>query len=62
MKGWKTLVFGAIIAALGAIQATDVATVVPAGWEGLVMSGIGLVVMYLRTLTDTPVLNSTPKA
>ena len=61
MKGWKTLVFGALVAALGAIQAADVATVVPAGWESLVMSGIGLIVMYLRTITDTAVMLPDPK-
>lgn len=53
LKGWKTLVFGAIIAALGTIQAADLATIIPAGWEGTVMAAIGVIVVYLRTLTTT---------
>ena len=61
MKGLKTLIFGAIIAALGAIQATDLAMIVPTEYVGIVMSGIGMIVMFLRTITNTPVLKSTPE-
>ena len=61
MKGLKTLIFGAIIAALGAIQATDLAMIVSTEYVGIVMSGIGMIVMFLRTITNTPVLKSTPE-
>lgn len=61
MKGLKTLLFGALITALGGIQATDLATIVPDQFIGIVMAGIGMVVMFLRTITDTPVLSDTPK-
>ena len=54
MKGFKTLLFGAIIAALGTIQAVDLATVIPESWVGIVMAGIGAIVMVLRGMTDTP--------
>lgn len=62
MKGFKTLVFGAIITALGGIQAMDLAGIVPESLIGIVMAGIGVVVMVLRMLTDTPVTKSTPTA
>ena len=58
MKGIKTLLFGAIITALGGIQAADLATIVPDQFIGIVMAGIGMVVMFLRTITTTPVLKS----
>lgn len=55
MKGWKTIIFGVLVAGLGAVQAADLATVVPQQWVGLVMTGIGAVVMILRSVTDTPI-------
>lgn len=61
MKGLKTLLFGALITALGGIQATDLATVVPEQFVGIVMAGIGMIVMFLRTITNTPVLKDTPE-
>lgn len=55
MKGWKTIVFGALIAALGTIDATGLATIIPAQYASLVVGGIGLVVMWLRSMTTTAV-------
>ena len=55
MKGWKTILFGALVAALGAIQAADIATVVPPQWAGIVMAGIGAAIMALRAITTTPI-------
>jgi len=60
MQGWKTIIFGALVAALGAIQATDLANVIPAEWTGIAMTAIGAIVMILRTVTSTPVGKSTP--
>lgn len=60
MKGFKTLIFGALIAALGGIQAADLANIVPEQFIGLVMGGIGLIVMALRAITSTPVGSSDP--
>jgi hypothetical protein len=58
MQGWKTLIFGALITFLGGIQATDLASVIPAEYTGIVLTGIGMVVMFLRTITKTPVMKS----
>lgn len=55
LKGYKTIIFGAVIAALGSIQAADLAVIITdPETAGKVMAGIGIVVMVLRKLTDTP--------
>lgn len=55
LTGWKTLIFGSLITVLGGIQATDLATIIPAQYTGIALAGIGAIVMFLRTLTSTPV-------
>lgn len=60
MTGWKTLIFGGLITILGGIQATDIAAIIPSDYVGIVMAGIGMVVMFLRTITKTPVMKSEP--
>lgn len=62
MKGWKTLVFGALIAALGGIQAADLAGIVPESMIGFVLGAIGLAIMGLRAITNTPVMSDKPTA
>jgi len=54
MKGWKTLLVAVGIAALGALQA-GIGEVIPATWSGIALIGIGAVIAYLRTITDTAV-------
>lgn len=55
MKGYKTLVYGAVLAALGSMQAFDWVTVVPEGYVGIVLAVIGAGVVWLRAVTDTPI-------
>ena len=55
LKGWRTLILGAVIVALGSIQAADLATVIPEHYVGLVIGAIGVLVMWLRTITTTSV-------
>ena len=62
LKGWKTIIFGALIAGLGTIQATDLVQVIPQGWEDVAMAVIGAIILVLRGATDTPAGNSTPTA
>lgn len=62
MKGWKTLIFGALITLLGGIQLADIAVIVPEQYQGIVMSVIGVIVMFLRTITKTPIGKSNPTA
>lgn len=60
LTGYKTIIVGAALTILGAIQGLDWAHIITnptaAGW---VVSGIGVVMMILRALTTTPV--ATPK-
>jgi hypothetical protein len=53
-KNWRTLIFGALLVLFGGIQASDLATIVPAEWTGVVMAVIGAVVMILRSMTSGP--------
>lgn len=55
LKGMKTVIFGAILVALGSIQQTDLVTVIPPEYVGLAMALIGGVVWILRAITTGPV-------
>ena len=59
MKGWKTIIFGALIAALGTIDAASLANVIPQQFAGLVVGAIGVVVMFLRSITTTGIGQAT---
>lgn len=57
LTGYKTVIVGALLAVLGALQGLDWNVIITdpqvAGW---VVSGIGVLVVILRSLTSTPVL------
>jgi len=56
LKGWRTLAFSLLVAALGVAQATDWASVIPDGpAKGWWLFAIALMVAWLRVITDTPV-------
>ena len=57
MKGWKTVIFGALLAAAGFLQTVDWAQVMPSDpkMAGMVVAAIGGVVMLLRLFTNSPV-------
>lgn len=59
MQGWKTIIFGGLIALLGFLQSVDFTTVVTTANAGYITAGIGVAIMVLRTLTSTPVGKST---
>lgn len=64
-KGWRTLGAAVGIAALGALQ-TYLSTgagggLIPLPYVGPVLIAIGFGVAYLRSITDTPAMESTPK-
>jgi hypothetical protein len=58
LKGYKTLVFGMAIAALGAVKASGLAEIVPPEYVGLVMTVVGIVIVYLRSVTNTAITKS----
>lgn len=55
MKGWKTIIVAAVIAALGAAEALDWTAIIPAGkvWSGLALASVGVLFGWLRTVTNT---------
>lgn len=61
MKGKKTAIVALLITIVGAIQGFDWATLIDnpqtVGW---VVSGLGIVMFALRTVTTTPLFSSEP--
>lgn len=55
LKGWKTLIAGVLIAGLGTVEATDLVDVVPPEYNGVVLAVIGLLMVWLRKVTTTPI-------
>lgn len=56
LQGWKTLIFGVGVAVVGVLQTFDFSTVISdPKVVGYITTGIGVVVIVLRTLTSTPV-------
>ena len=53
-SGYKTFIFAAVVAVLGALQTLDWAQVVPANDVGPVMIAIGGLMAVLRSITSTP--------
>lgn len=57
MQGWKTVIFGAVVALVGFLQGVNWEQIIPndptvVGW---ITSGIGVAVVVLRFVTKTPV-------
>lgn len=60
LKGWKTVLFGVAVAALGtwdALSASgfDITPFIPEAYRPIAISVIGLAVVTLRFVTSTPV-------
>lgn len=57
MTGWKTVIVGAAIAAVGFLQGVNWIDVIPNDpqTQGWVTTGLGVVMLVLRFLTTTPV-------
>lgn len=58
LKGYRTVAIGAVMAALGFLETVSWIDIVPAGYEGIVMAALGGVMMYLRSLTTTPIFTA----
>ena len=56
MKGYRTLVFNAAVALVGVAQAFDWTSVLGGQQAGVVVTGIGIAGMVLRSITTTPPL------
>lgn len=55
MKGWRTLALNLGIAGFGVLEAADWTSLLGSGKAGLVVTGIGIANMVLRSLTNTPI-------
>ncbi len=56
LKGWRTLIFSLLVAALGVAEATDWSQLIPDGpQKGWALLGIALGIAWLRVITTTPV-------
>jgi hypothetical protein len=55
LKGWRTVGVAVAIAAVGALQTSGLADLIPAPYVGPAMMALGFVMAYLRSVTTTPV-------
>jgi hypothetical protein len=55
MKGFKTLLFAAILAIAGVLEQFDWLSIVPEGFGGIALAVIGVIVAWLRKVTTTPI-------
>ncbi len=55
LKGWNTIIFNVLSAVFGVLEATDFTNVVPAEYQGFVITAIAVINIYLRAQTNTPV-------
>jgi hypothetical protein len=55
LKGWRTVGVAVAIAAVGALQTSGLADVIPAPYVGPAMMALGFAMAWLRSMTDTKV-------
>lgn len=55
MKGWRTIIFNLLVAIFGALEAFRWIDIVPAEWVPIVIAAVGLINVWLRKVTNTPV-------
>lgn len=54
MKGWRTILLSVAVSVVGALEAFNWAEVIPDAIEPYVLPVVGVIFMYLRTVTTTP--------
>lgn len=58
VKGYKTVIVGALVALLGFLETFDVTNIlglIPDQYDPLVVSAVGFAMVLLRLITTTPV-------
>lgn len=55
LKGWNTIIFNVLSAVFGVLESTDFTNIIPAEYQGFVISFIAIVNIYLRAQTNTPI-------
>jgi hypothetical protein len=62
LKGWKTVGVAVAIAAIGALQTSGLADMIPPAYVGPAMMALGFVMAWLRSQSDTTVFTKTSPA
>jgi hypothetical protein len=55
LKGWRTVGVAVAIAAVGALQTSGLADVIPAPYVGPAMMALGFAMAWLRSMSDTKI-------
>lgn len=55
LKGYKTVIFNILAIIFGAIEAGDFTNIIPDSYEGFVLSIVGIINIWLRANTNTPI-------
>lgn len=55
MKGWKTLLFSALLAVVGVLEGFGWAEIIPDGIEPFILPLIAVVMAWLRKVTTTAI-------
>jgi hypothetical protein len=55
LKGWRTVGVAVAIAAVGALQTSGLADIIPAPYVGPAMMALGFAMAWLRSMTDTKI-------
>ena len=56
MKGYKTLIASILISGIGGLQQIGIIDQIPENYQGVTIATIGLVMAFLRLMTNTPIL------
>lgn len=54
LKGFRTYIMAAIVAALGVLETTPWVDLLPVEWQGVGLIVIGSIFAFLRMFTNTP--------
>jgi hypothetical protein len=55
MKGFKTILAGGAVVALGLLEQFDITSIVPDKFDELAVAVVGALMIYLRMITSTKV-------
>lgn len=55
LKGWKTIIFNVVSAIFGVLELADFTDIVPTDYQGIVITAVSVVNIFLRMNTNTPI-------
>ena len=60
MKGWKTIAFNLALTVVGVLQTANWVDILPGQYTGPLVAVLGMIGMWLRSVTNTPVGQPAP--